>query len=1324
MTSFFMRRVISFIGILGAMSAVAQESTYLGNNQRTGYFQEDLPANLSCQWIIEEAQKPIHAWKDPYYMQQYIDFDYADQTCIAYGKVFFGSSADGTVRAVSQQSGELIWSFHTEAAVRFAPVAYHQKIYFSGDDGFVYCVNESDGSLVWKLQGAPKPTKCVGNDRILSRWPMRSGVLIEGDKLYTTVGMWSRDGVFIYCLDPETGEEIWKNDTSGFHYSAMPHASGFGGVAPQGPLACADGMLYVPMGRAAPAFFNADTGAFVSHENGLGYKTHYPGGSWVMKAGDWLVFKRRQNRTETDVRTVVSGIPSGFAAGLIFYNWKTGAPEMAWTAKNMAVVNGKQMVLSGSGPVIKIDFDAAQKGFLQYGDLKKGTSIKWDPNILQSDFDNVKPYVEKWAKAKRPSQLPSPALMSPVPFSDWSFDAGRVYSMAMTDSKVILGCANKVIMLDLLSGDKLWEADVKGDARGITITKDQLLVSTTEGVIYSFAAGKNITRTISMTGTPPTLSAESVSDAKKLLELAGRNTGYTLVLGASKPETILALLQESSMVISCLTDDETEHAALTSKLEAAGYLGTRAQVLMGNMEKPPFMRYLFNTVLTGGALGRTPNKLGSDAYEVLRPYDGRLIYSSAEHVDAIATELKKVIRPADQLETTESALILTRGKIQGSGEWTQPFANMGRTSNSQDEILKAPLGVLWWGGPGPRRIMSRHWVSPVPLFTRGFLFIQGQHDVIGVDAYNGREMWNRHLPDVGRIPMPIRGGNIVADQTHVYALQGLSCLALDHETGATTKTFTMEPTAAELKAAESLGPVQFRSIKAGVKHIWEYLGVTEDTVIGTLGIEPVDLKKTGLYDSPFQSKTIFAFDKKTGKKRWTYQMDRTVQPVAMVADESRLYVLDRTAENVYLKERRTGKFVQSRCTLKAIDLQTGKPIYETKNLPMKCKSLMLSDGVIITLPSPNEKDVYDALNGITAFNSHTGKILWTQEDDFAKMDFWRRGQQGYYFISDGTLYTPRAYDLKTGKEQFLRKDPLTGKQTKAGIYGINFCGGVAASKTMAVYRSSSIGYTDLSADSGSFWVPEIRSSCWVSLLPVGGMLLSPEGTASCTCSYSYKTCVALVPVERKEDWSIHLETGNSQPGILNLKKRIPAEPDPRAHRPEEFQFLRINFGAPGDFYDRNEKQLWLSWPKKEMASHRGDFKADLLPLSGAKHAQSYHYNADYTPISGTQNAPLFLTGLEGNMDLDVKLIETEADYEIRFLFAEVSDAKPGERVFTIFINDQPVVKDLDIAEQTGGTNRALISAPIRMTLNKNMKVRLEGASELNPLIAGIEIIRK
>jgi len=155
--------------------------------------------------------------------------------------------------------------------------------------------------------------RCIGNEQIVSKWPCRSGVLIEGDKLYTTAGMWSEDGVIIYCLSADTGEVIWKNDTTGYRWMLLPHGSGYGGVAPQGYLALYKGTLYVAAGRSAPAIFDASTGKLLFHEIRLGYKAHYPGGSWIMAAHDWIMFRRQHNYKLHFRRSLTSELEFGIA---------------------------------------------------------------------------------------------------------------------------------------------------------------------------------------------------------------------------------------------------------------------------------------------------------------------------------------------------------------------------------------------------------------------------------------------------------------------------------------------------------------------------------------------------------------------------------------------------------------------------------------------------------------------------------------------------------------------------------------------------------------------------------------------------------------------------------------------------------------------------------------------------------------------------------------------------------------------------------------------------------------------------------------------------
>lgn len=161
---------------------------------------------------LSGTHAPSNAWPEPYGELQFIDFDDADQVTIGDRSANFGSSADHTVRATNLEGGEELWAFYTEGPVRFAPVLCKHRLYVASDDGFLYCLNASDGSLIWKRRLAPSPERCIGNEQMASKWPCRSGVLIEGGKLYATAGMWSEDGAIIYCLDVDSGDVLWTND--------------------------------------------------------------------------------------------------------------------------------------------------------------------------------------------------------------------------------------------------------------------------------------------------------------------------------------------------------------------------------------------------------------------------------------------------------------------------------------------------------------------------------------------------------------------------------------------------------------------------------------------------------------------------------------------------------------------------------------------------------------------------------------------------------------------------------------------------------------------------------------------------------------------------------------------------------------------------------------------------------------------------------------------------------------------------------------------------------------------------------------------------------
>ncbi|MFP6769815.1 MAG: PQQ-binding-like beta-propeller repeat protein, partial [Planctomycetaceae bacterium] len=120
---------------------------------------------------------------------------------------------------------------------------------------------------------------------MVSRWPKRTGILVDGSVAYCAGGMWAAEGVFVYALDVETGDVVWCNDTSG----AMPlmgaHATfSLTGVNPQGNLLAAGNVLLVPTGRTGPAAYDRRTGKLLYHDPG--HKNNGFGGSWLTIDGD------------------------------------------------------------------------------------------------------------------------------------------------------------------------------------------------------------------------------------------------------------------------------------------------------------------------------------------------------------------------------------------------------------------------------------------------------------------------------------------------------------------------------------------------------------------------------------------------------------------------------------------------------------------------------------------------------------------------------------------------------------------------------------------------------------------------------------------------------------------------------------------------------------------------------------------------------------------------------------------------------------------------------------------------------------------------------
>jgi outer membrane protein assembly factor BamB len=772
------------------------------------------------------------------------------------------------------------------------------------------------------------------------------------------------------------------------------------------------------------------------------------------------------------------------------------------------------------------------------------------------------------------------------------------------------------------------------------------------------------------------------------------------MLGASDGELIAALLDKTDSYVCCLEPDREKVERTRRMLDAAGLYGPRCVVHQGNFNKLPYNPYFANLILWGDQLGTGPEPPNyAELYRVLRPYGGvALQLSATDAVKDVLFGLKAAGVSQEELSTVPSGVMIRRGKIPGAGDWSHGYANIGRTSSSGDEVVKLPLGVLWFGGPGPARMVSRHKRAPVPVCAGGVMYVQGENDLIAVDPYNGREMWNLNLKRVGRFPASTVGGNIVADEKHVYCLQKDICLKVDHSGAIVAK---------------------FKVPRAGAKDQWDYLGITDSHIIGTSG----------------KGTSMFAFGKGGGRSLWQCKFEHTVEPISIVSDGSLIYLLERTTSRDIRDAKRKGDKINFKSTLKAIRIESGETAWEAPDMPRSACALMLKNGVIVAGPRVEKPN--DSYGDVMAYAAADGRQLWCQGMEKRNWNNDRGATVLYQFIVGDTVYLPEAYDLRTGEEKFPLKDPFTGKPVQFGVFGINFCTTVSAAKNIVTYRSASIAYQGIDDYTGVKWLPEVRPSCWISTVPAGGLLLAPEGSSTCSCGYNYKTSLAMYPVNRTEDWSLYLtdyaDSNNARFArarkdksirVTGIHNSLGRSGDWKVRPPEpieEMRYLRLNMGTLGDRVDE-EKRLWQGYPRNKETSLE-TLNLVKPPVVSSKPQERFAWNADWRKVAETSNPWLYASGLSGATTYTVQLAPGGAHrYSVVLHFCEPETKTAGQRVFDVVIQGKKVLESFDIVKEAGAPDTALVQTFKGIAAEKAITIELLPVNGA-PLLCALEILR-
>ncbi len=557
-------RLASTLSILLTLTVAADDwPAFRHDVRRSATTAEALEFPLQRAWSYQSRQKPDPAWPPPHFIiLNRLDFDYAPQPVIANGVVYFGSTSDDTVRALDLATGKTRWEITVGGPVRIPPQAAGGRVYFGSDDGHAYCVDAESGELIWEFNGAPHAEMCIGNRRMISRWPVRTGVLVEDGVAYFAAGIWATEGVFVYAVDADSGAEIWCNDTADYagldfntlltteNRAAMRHGVhdgdfGFYGLTPQGALAVTDETLLIPNGYNTTAGLNRKTGQLLFAEPSAG-----SGGSWVRAGSD------------------------------AFYTM--------YRHRNMRVL------------LKKCDARTGERISLQQHHIFNASQLR--PSEAQA----------KWISHE-------PGQTSIVVREDGKHLSRNAFALAMAGETLILGGDGFVSAVDPETDDEIWKTVVKGKVYGLAIAGGRLIATTGGGEVICFGG---VSAKAPDTPTKPAELPPAEPDMLAKLRESGMDRGYALVFGASGARLAETLLGETDLRFVIASDDPAEVQQLRTDFRERlpQFLGSRLHA-PNAASGLPLADYFANAIFITEAEAPSSEEL----IRVLRPCGGVII---------------------------------------------------------------------------------------------------------------------------------------------------------------------------------------------------------------------------------------------------------------------------------------------------------------------------------------------------------------------------------------------------------------------------------------------------------------------------------------------------------------------------------------------------------------------------------------------------------------------------------------------------------------------------------------------------------------------------
>ncbi len=549
--------------------------------------------------------------------------------------------------------------------------------------------------------------------------------------------------------------------------------------------------------------------------------------------------------------------------------------------------------------------------------------------------------------------------------------------------------------------------------------------------------------------------AEPAARARQILAATGVQGGLVVHLGCGDGRLTAALRTGDAYLVHGLEVDAEQVRAARRHVQSLGVYGPVAIDRIAGSRLP----YIDNHVNL--LLAEDPNRYGIGMAEVLRA----LCPGGVAYVKQDGRWTKTVKPRPDEMD-----------------EWTHALYDATNNAVAHDTV-GPPRRLQWVTGPR----WSRHHdhmssVSAVvssggrvfTIFDEGSpasIFLPSKWVLIARDAFNGRTLWKRPIPNWHTQLWPLKSGpaqlarRLVAVGDRVYASLDVDAplVALDAATGATLHTYSGTKATEEILYSDGMlfavvrpEPVESEMHRTGYESLAQ-----------------VRNHRRGWQWREEEARTIMAFDAADGESLW-----RARTPVAqstLAVDSRGAYLYD--GRRIVCLDREDG-------TLRwKSEPVASRPLSHTGYTP----NLVLHDDVVLFAGGDRQ---------MTALAADTGETLWTAEhhrgghnspEDLLVVGglVWSAAIAGG---GDSGVWTGR--DLKTGE---VKNEFPPDVET---YWFHHRCYRAKATDQYLLPSRTGIEFVDFNKQSWEIhhWV---RGACLYGIMPCNGLIYAPQHPCAC-----------------------------------------------------------------------------------------------------------------------------------------------------------------------------------------------------------------------------------